>query len=235
MAWLMGRRGMQTSRSKTPPACHVVVHQPSVFPIPLCCSAGCRALEVSSTTPDFLTCPTPRRPLISSLSTRFFPDGTLLYRTSPLPLVKVAKSMARQPLATSRSAAKDSDHVYSGRYVIKVRREKGVGGVRRAGGGGRRGGISALAAPAGVVGYGWGWGKGKTKTSMAGRCALLPGGDGALLTVSPSPRIAPPTQGCARQLIPLLTHSPFLSPPLFPPHSRPYVPLPCRVTWRMWW
>jgi hypothetical protein len=49
----------------------------------------------------------------------------------------VAKSMARQPVATSASraaAAKDSDHVYSGRYVIKVRPLTLAGG---GGGGGR--------------------------------------------------------------------------------------------------
>lgn len=66
---------------------------------------------------------------------RFFPDGTLLYRTSPLTVNKVAKSMMVTNLCggqqhsaggsgtttATRPAAKYEQHVHSGRYVVKVR------------------------------------------------------------------------------------------------------------------
>jgi F-box protein 9 len=52
---------------------------------------------------------------------RFFPDGTLLYRTSPQTVIKVAKSMLGNPCQHGvRPAAKYDQHVHSGRYVIKV-------------------------------------------------------------------------------------------------------------------
>ncbi|WIA19484.1 hypothetical protein OEZ85_004096 [Tetradesmus obliquus] len=54
---------------------------------------------------------------------RFFPDGTLLYRTSPLTVSKVAKSMqARSSTAGAAAPSakqKLDQHVYAGRYVIK--------------------------------------------------------------------------------------------------------------------
>lgn len=62
---------------------------------------------------------------------RFFPDGTLLYRTSPLTIAKVAKSMARNPSTAGGSKAqlKHEQHVHSGRYVVKVRHARqGAGG-----------------------------------------------------------------------------------------------------------
>jgi hypothetical protein len=60
---------------------------------------------------------------------RFFPDGTLLYRTSPLTVAKVAKSLhARSSCSTQAAAAaaasskqKLDQHVFTGKYVIKVR------------------------------------------------------------------------------------------------------------------
>jgi len=47
---------------------------------------------------------------------RFFPDGTLLYRTSPHVVSKVAKSMQRNPVNTAKQR---DDTVHSGRYLIK--------------------------------------------------------------------------------------------------------------------
>eukprot|EP00878_Enallax_costatus_P024541 GHUV01026194.1.p1 GENE.GHUV01026194.1~~GHUV01026194.1.p1 ORF type:complete len:277 (+),score=60.16 GHUV01026194.1:176-1006(+) len=51
---------------------------------------------------------------------RFFPDGTLLYRTSPLTIGKVAKSMMRSPCEAQQKQKQQDQHVFSGRYVIKV-------------------------------------------------------------------------------------------------------------------
>lgn len=52
---------------------------------------------------------------------RFFPDGTLLYRTSPNTVKQVAKSLQRNPCQHgTRTAAKYEQHVHTGRYVIKV-------------------------------------------------------------------------------------------------------------------
>eukprot|EP00882_Tetradesmus_deserticola_P006606 GHRQ01006956.1.p1 GENE.GHRQ01006956.1~~GHRQ01006956.1.p1 ORF type:complete len:322 (+),score=145.94 GHRQ01006956.1:228-1193(+) len=57
---------------------------------------------------------------------RFHPDGTLLYRTSPLTVAKVAKSLqARSSCGSHATAAalggkqKLYQHVFSGKYVIK--------------------------------------------------------------------------------------------------------------------
>lgn len=61
---------------------------------------------------------------------RFLPDGSLLYRTSPSPIAKVAKSMSA-PVAANASgssggastsasaAASGKDGVFSGRYVVR--------------------------------------------------------------------------------------------------------------------
>lgn len=51
---------------------------------------------------------------------RFFPDGTLLYRTSPLTVGKVAKSLMRNPCQAQQNQKFWDQHVFSGRYVIKV-------------------------------------------------------------------------------------------------------------------
>ncbi|KAJ9505157.1 hypothetical protein QJQ45_029282, partial [Haematococcus lacustris] len=57
---------------------------------------------------------------------RFLPDGSLLYRTSPLPIAKVARSLAT--LSPSQQAVEDtqampckpaSPDVFCGRYVLK--------------------------------------------------------------------------------------------------------------------
>jgi hypothetical protein len=67
---------------------------------------------------------------------RFFPDGTLLYRTSPLTVSKVAKSLQARSSSSSccstQAAAvaavapstkqKLDQHVFTGKYVVKVRR-----------------------------------------------------------------------------------------------------------------
>jgi hypothetical protein len=61
---------------------------------------------------------------------RFYPDGTLLYRTSPLTVAKVAKSLAVRSCGSSSAQAaaaaagakqKLDHHVFTGKYVIKVR------------------------------------------------------------------------------------------------------------------
>lgn len=52
---------------------------------------------------------------------RFFPDGTLLYRTSPLTVSKVAKSLMRNPCQAQQKQKQQDQHVFTGRYVIKVR------------------------------------------------------------------------------------------------------------------
>jgi hypothetical protein len=61
---------------------------------------------------------------------RFYPDGTLLYRTSPLTVAKVAKSLAVRSCGSSSAQAaaaaagakqKLDQHVFTGKYVIKVR------------------------------------------------------------------------------------------------------------------
>lgn len=60
---------------------------------------------------------------------RFFPNGQLLYRTSPLVLKQVARSLARTPAALQAAraapaqhsrggAAEDAQHVYVGRYCV---------------------------------------------------------------------------------------------------------------------
>eukprot|EP00879_Flechtneria_rotunda_P006559 GHRR01006892.1.p1 GENE.GHRR01006892.1~~GHRR01006892.1.p1 ORF type:complete len:222 (+),score=44.07 GHRR01006892.1:225-890(+) len=52
---------------------------------------------------------------------RFFRDGTLLYRTSPMTVKQVAKSMMRNPCQVGTSKQhKYEQHVHTGRYVIKV-------------------------------------------------------------------------------------------------------------------
>lgn len=52
---------------------------------------------------------------------RFFPDGTLLYRTTPQTINKVAKTLARNPCEHGmRVGAKYEQHVHMGRYVVKV-------------------------------------------------------------------------------------------------------------------
>jgi hypothetical protein len=48
---------------------------------------------------------------------RFFPDGSLLYRTTPQVVSLVAKAMRQKP----KAALRRDDNLYSGRYCIKVR------------------------------------------------------------------------------------------------------------------
>ncbi|GAX73494.1 hypothetical protein CEUSTIGMA_g946.t1, partial [Chlamydomonas eustigma] len=49
---------------------------------------------------------------------RFLPDGTLLYRTSPLTISKVAKSLRGHRDSSSQTSSV-GDHVFSGRYILK--------------------------------------------------------------------------------------------------------------------
>ncbi|KAF6259857.1 hypothetical protein COO60DRAFT_1622002 [Scenedesmus sp. NREL 46B-D3] len=61
---------------------------------------------------------------------RFHPDGTLLYRTSPLTVARVAKSLQARCSGSSQAAAaaapgakqKLDQHTFSGKYVIKAGR-----------------------------------------------------------------------------------------------------------------
>lgn len=48
------------------------------------------------------------------LSRRFFPDGTMLYRTTPNTVSKVARSL-RYPKPTSCW----DEHIFHGRYIIR--------------------------------------------------------------------------------------------------------------------
>jgi len=54
---------------------------------------------------------------------RFFPDGSLLYRTSPLTIKQVVKTLLK-PSCPTKGQHRNEQFVYHGKYVIKVGQQR---------------------------------------------------------------------------------------------------------------